>query len=481
MWILRCALIVTLVFLPAGSFQASTFLVTKTDDTNDSVCDGDCSLREAVGAANANVGSDDITVPAGNYLLFASHLSVEEDVAISGSGRLSTIIDGAGSGGIFRILPAVIAEISDVTIQNGNAYSGGGGIFNRGALTLTDSRLYSNHARDRGGAVWNTGNAILTLTNTTVDANSVTFFDGGGIYNDASSTVMLVNSTLSGNSANDGAGIYNRGDVTLTNSTISGNIALADGGGFYNSSSGTINLTDSTISGNTAYAYGGGGYNYGEVVIVSSTVSGNTAAFGGGIDNEGLLTLNNSTLSGNSAGSGGAIYSTDDLDLVNSTVSGNTADFGSGFFTGYLGGAVKMVTENSIVADNGPGANCDGDLLDSQGHNLTDDASCQFLASGDMVVGDARLGPLANNGGATETHDLLSDSPAIDMAEPTVCPPTDQRGEIRPFDGDDDGTAVCDIGAVEFVPEPDAWLMLLVGASFLASISRRRNRNGILN
>jgi CSLREA domain-containing protein len=54
MWLLRCALIVTLVFLPAGSFQASTFLVTKTDDTSDSVCDGSCSLRKAVGAANAN-------------------------------------------------------------------------------------------------------------------------------------------------------------------------------------------------------------------------------------------------------------------------------------------------------------------------------------------------------------------------------------------------------------------------------------------
>jgi len=58
---------VTLVFLPAGSFDASTFLVTKTVDTADAVCDSDCSLREAVGAANANVGSDEITIPAGDY------------------------------------------------------------------------------------------------------------------------------------------------------------------------------------------------------------------------------------------------------------------------------------------------------------------------------------------------------------------------------------------------------------------------------
>jgi CSLREA domain-containing protein len=479
MWILRCALIVTLVFLPASSFEASTFLVTKTVDTNDAVCDGDCSLREAVGAANASAGGDDITIPAGNYLLAASYLSVEEDVVISGSGRLSTIVDGAGFRGVFRVLPAVTAGISDVTIQNGNAYSGGGGVFNRGTLTITDSTLYSNRARDRGGAIWNTSGAMLTLTNTTVNNNTVASFDGGGIYNDGSSTVILVNTTVSGNGAVDGAGIYNQGVLTLTNSTISGNIALADGGGFYNSSSGTVNLTNSTVSGNTAYAYGGGGYNYGDVTIASSTVSGNTASFGGGIDNEGRLTLNNSTLSGNSATSGGAIYSTDDLDLVNSTVSGNTADFGSGFFTGDLGGAVKMEIVNSIVADNGPGANCDGDLLDSQGHNLTDEASCLFAATGDMVVGDARLGPLVDNGGATETHDLLADSPAIDTAGATVCPATDQRGEIRPFDGDDNGTAVCDIGAVEFLPEPEAWLMLLAGAGFLAAISRRRTSSRI--
>jgi len=98
-----------------------------------------------------------------------------------------------------------------------------------------------------------------------------------------------------------------------------------------------------------------------------------------------------------------------------------------------------------------------------------------LASSGDIVVGDARLGPLAKNGGPTLTRDLLSDSPAIDAGTNSGCPATDQRGAPRPFDGDDNGSSICDIGAVEYLPEPAGWLMLLVGGSFLASVNRRRN------
>jgi hypothetical protein len=84
------------------------------------------------------------------------------------------------------------------------------------------------------------------------------------------------------------------------------------------------------------------------------------------------------------------------------------------------------------------------------------------------------LGPLADNGGPTETHALLPGSPAIDTANDASCPAIDQRGEARPFDGDGDGMAHCDIGSVEYLPEPRGSVTLIAGAALLALLYRRR-------
>ena len=64
-------------------------------------------------------------------------------------------------------------------------------------------------------------------------------------------------------------------------------------------------------------------------------------------------------------------------------------------------------------------------------------------------AGDPLLGPLADNGGKTLTHGLLPGSMAIDAGHKAGCPEKDQRGYSRPADGDEDGTAECDIGAFE--------------------------------
>jgi predicted outer membrane repeat protein len=121
-------------------------------------------------------------------------------------------------------------------------------------------------------------------------------------------------------------------------------------------------------------------------------------------------------------------------------VSGNTAGYGGGGI--YSGGNATLT--NTIVSDNGVD-NCGGSVS-SSGYNLTDDDSCGFTAPGDLVVADAMLGPLADNGGPTETHALLAGSPAIDAGSPDCPPPaTDQRGVARPQG------AACDIGAFELV------------------------------
>jgi VCBS repeat-containing protein len=85
----------------------------------------------------------------------------------------------------------------------------------------------------------------------------------------------------------------------------------------------------------------------------------------------------------------------------------------------------------------------------SEGYNLIGDGSCGFAGLGDQIAVDPLLAPLAANGGATPTRMPMAGSPAIDTGTPLDCPATDQRGFGRPTDGDGNGLAACDKGAVE--------------------------------
>jgi hypothetical protein len=104
---------------------------------------------------------------------------------------------------------------------------------------------------------------------------------------------------------------------------------------------------------------------------------------------------------------------------------------------------------NTIV-NRTQGGNCGGTIL-SLGNNVETGDSCSLNGPSDRKNVDARLGPLQNNGGPTDTQALLPDSPAIDGAASATCPATDQRGVPRPIDGNGDGVAGCDIGAYEYL------------------------------
>jgi hypothetical protein len=101
---------------------------------------------------------------------------------------------------------------------------------------------------------------------------------------------------------------------------------------------------------------------------------------------------------------------------------------------------------NTLLAHSLSGSNCGGPGFVDEGHNLSSDDSCSFSAPGSLNAIDPRLGPLADYGGPTLTMALLAGSPALDAADPAFCPPTDQRGRLRPFG------AGCDIGAFESAP-----------------------------
>ena len=192
---------------------------------------GECTPRAAIQEANALPGSNTINLSAGTYVLnideseentaSSGDLDIIGDLTIIGEGARTTIIDGGDIDRVFDIIGA--STISAVTVQNGKGNSGGG-IRNRGTLTLTNSTVSGNEASTSGGGIFNSG--TLELTTSTISGNEAST-SGGGIFN--SGTLELTNSTISGNSALDGGGLYNFvGSTTRLRNTIIANNLVVD-------------------------------------------------------------------------------------------------------------------------------------------------------------------------------------------------------------------------------------------------------------
>ena len=99
--VLRSVVLAAAVCVAAPSF-AATFTVTRFDDANDGTCDSDCSLREAVIAANAAGGADTVILPAGSYDLTITDMrsGMDEDSAATGDLDIwagGFTLEGAGS------------------------------------------------------------------------------------------------------------------------------------------------------------------------------------------------------------------------------------------------------------------------------------------------------------------------------------------------------------------------------------------------
>lgn len=252
--------------LAASAASANVYIPNKVADTNDGACNADCSLREAIIAANANPGADVILLKAGTYALSRTgagedtaafgDLDVLDDVTILGDGAQSTIVDGLSQDRVLHVLNGETADVRGMTLRHGAVTGAGGAVLNAGTLTLTQSIVASSSASGAGGAIENTG--TLKLFGSTVSDNQAGTI-GGGLH--ASGDVEIVNSTISSNRASGafGGGFYFVANTaaTINNSTIAFNSATTKGGGLFAESSAFIGqnaprLSNSILAKNTA-------------------------------------------------------------------------------------------------------------------------------------------------------------------------------------------------------------------------------------
>ena len=430
------------------------------------------------------------------------------------NGKALDATDGGRGGGLkagenSNADSAIRLTVTNSTVQNNFADTRGGGLaINKGNFTITNCTFTGNVAGSAAGT-GGAGGAILidsqdnvtvagqigTITNTVMNNNKAessvaNTFGGAVILRAQDATVTFDGCTVTNNISNAtgssftgfAGGLYNQqAHMIVRNSTVSGNIANSFHGGIRNLAStaaaATLDVINSTISNNTVAGdtgQGGGITNIlgstfdATVNIDHSTISGNTltgaTSIGGGLINTGspggaaLMNVTNSTISGNSANDIGGIYSDgsaatciiDFSTVANNHATGLTGE-GGGIYQDTTAGGSTFVS-NSISADNTANASVDvNDLVSSHDYNHFEDPNPGFIAGAHDVVGtDPQLGPLANNGGPTLTHQLGAGSVVLN----TIPNGTngcgnpindDQRHQPRPSPGG----GGCDKGSVE--------------------------------
>jgi CSLREA domain-containing protein len=393
----------------AQAFYAVNYTVTKVADTNDGVCDADCSLREAVTAANATPANDviffalplfaspqTITLATGE-IVFANNGSL----TVNGTGANRLTISGGGASRIFASRGLAVVYLHYLRLTGGN----GAGAVNSG----------------RGGAVYNVG-GTMTITNSILIGNSAA---NGGALNNAASTAPSSPANL-----------------TMINCLVMNNSATSSGAAMQNFSTSTMNIIGSSFYNNTT----------------------TTTGIAGAIQANGVVNITNSTFANNSApaGTGGGVYfNGSSMFMTNVTIVGNTSGIGGGGL--HRTGTTPLNIRNSIIAGNmGAAATPDAfGAVNSQGTNIIGNVgtSTGWIAS-DLQNTNPLLSPHGFYGGTGLSYAPLTaggmntvGSPAINTgqncvkdltcaaANPPVAVTTDQRGAPRSND--------MDIGAFE--------------------------------
>jgi hypothetical protein len=265
--------------------------------------------------------------------------------------------------------------------------------------------------------------------------------------------------TITGGKANPGAGIRSEGNLIISNSTLTDNHAegnnLNGSGGAIYAQSGSLSITNSTISGNTAHGYGGGLFNQtNNATLINVTITNNRAdSDGDGVEYD-----------------GGIIQLGSHMNLRNSIVAGNFKGTGNtaSDLTGNASDPYAAGSRNNLIGVNDDSTGLDGNI------NLLGSLASPI---------NPLLGTLANNGGPTKTHLLLSGSPALKAGINTTADGnttvllSDQRGVSRASEGP------IDIGAVEISYAINATAgtpqSAAIGSAFAVPLQATVTENGV--
>ncbi len=417
-----------------------------------------CTEATFVAALTA-VGTKEVVFNCGSApatITLTAARSITTTIAVNGGNKVT--LARSGTGNHFNVAAAGRLTLTQITLSNAVNSSTCGGSINvaaGGQLTLNEARLVNNRSNLQGGALCNSGTTVATGS---LFSDNISSSHGGAIGNYGALT--LTNSKVMNNrSSANGGGIDMGGTVTVSGSSFIGNVAAWRGGGI-NTYGGTLSVSTSSFIGNTAGMYGGGLSNDASTgTVTSSTFSGNsTSGPGGGVEFNGAsggLTLTNTTVTGNTATTdGGGIFfypgATAGVNLINSTITDNTASgSGGNIYNGGVGAFNDYIAVGNTIVSGGSPTNCSGTVWSRWGYNLESANTCGFTAVGDKRNTNPNLTPLQDNTGPTRTRVPLPGSPAIDAGSNAIAPATDQRGLPRTMDGDGNGAAVVDIGAVE--------------------------------
>ncbi len=423
--VVRCCCIA----LAAVSLQAAaaTLIVTDLGDAGDGVCGATCTLRDAIVSAAPNdsiVFDATLTYPA-TITLAGQELLVYKNLQIIGPGASLLAIDGNQQSRILEIAANATATVSGVAMNNGTVAGANGG--------------FGSSASDGGDAY------------------------GGGVLVNAGSSLQLIACRLNGNQALGGLG-------GTTSGSRQGDGGNAHGGAIY--SAGTLSMKDCSVTGSFAYGGPAGGPPFG-----SSNGSGGSAT-GGAIEAIGLTEITDSQFLSNSVqgspgrsaiggavgGDGGsalggtlAFSGFSVLSFVSSlggsVLAGSAGQGGGGGAAGAAAGAdvystATVLSRNTVLTSTSGAKTCSVATLSAQGANFDADSSCPNFT----LHGDAKW-QIVTSGGDTFAFPLWG-SPLIDAAADCkdafgTTLTTDVRGGLRPLDGNADGTAACDLGAVE--------------------------------